>query len=453
MPTFDSLPRRLLLALFVFAAGAALAVVLEGERIASWLAGSGGASEDEEVLHQPPGFWTVAPLATARRARGDDGGVPTDVEERARLVSLPYLGGRARAADDGRGVVVHRPDRVSPGVNLYNSGHGPEAILIDIEGRSLHRWRYPFERAFPEERPTADTPFFRRVHLFPDGRLLALYQTGGLVFLDRRSRPLGTCAGNFYNDLWVAEEPGGGGRIWTLAKEAHGAEAAVRLDDFLVLLRYDGAGERCRETHRISLTRALARSPFAGLLEPMAPRGDVLHANTVVELGPEVAAIPGLPAAFAPGRLLVSLREIDVIVVIDPVSEVAVWARRGPWRAQHEPSLLADGRLLLFDNRGGAGGLSRLLAIDPENGKAVWSWQGDPPESFHSPIGGTVADLPGGNTLATLSVPGRALEIDPGGEVVWELDTPHRAGPEDELIAMLFEVQRLPREHVEGWLR
>ncbi len=422
----------------VLAALLALVSVLIGGAL--WLA---QGNDGEPMPTQPPGFWSAA----AAPAVGEDR------EERARLVSLPYLGGRAPAdGESGRGVVRHDPERAWPGVNLYNSGHGPEALLIDMEGRLLHRWRHPFERAFPGERLTADTPFFRRVRLFPDGRLLALYQTGGLVFLDRRSRPLGTCAGNFYNDLWVDEEPGGGGRIWTLAKEAHGGAEGPRLDDFLVLLRYDGAGERCREERRISLTRALERSPFADLLEPMAPRGDVLHANTVVELGPDTADAAGLPPAFTPGRLLVSLREIDLVAVVDSETSEAVWARRGPWRAQHEPSLLPSGRLLLFDNRGHRG-FARLLEVDPASGAVTWSHGGEPPRDFASAIGGTCARLPNGNTLATLSVPGQAVELDPAGEVVWELRTPHRAGEDDELIAMLFEVQRLPEAAVREWLR
>jgi hypothetical protein len=441
---------------------ALLALVAAMAAGSAWLAGRGPADEGGEPFPvRPPGFWSAAaaPAAAASTGPADAG-----AEERARLVSLPYLGGRAPAdrestgSDAARGVVRHLPERAWPGVNLYNSGHGPEAVLVDMTGEVLHRWRYPFEQAFPSVRPTDDSHFFRRVHLFPDGRLLALYQTGGLIFLDRESRPVGRCPGNFYNDLWVDEEPAGGGRIWTLAKEAWGSTeigagaGEERLDDFLALLRYDGEGSECREERRISLTRALERSPFARFLADREPRGDVLHANTVVELGPEVAEIAGLPEAFAPGRLLVSLREIDVVAVVDPESGTAVWARRGPWRAQHEPSLLSDGRLLLFDNRGNQG-YARLLEVDPATGEATWSHGGEPPASFGSAIAGSCARLPNGNTLATLSVPGRALELDASGRVVWELRTPHRAGPDDGLIAMLFEVQRLPRERVERWLR
>ncbi|HSL82528.1 MAG TPA: arylsulfotransferase family protein, partial [Thermoanaerobaculia bacterium] len=212
------------------------------------------------------------------------------------------------------------------------------------------------------------------------------------------------------------------------------------------LLRFRGAGEDCREVRRVSLARAFERSPFAGLLEPIAPAGDVFHTNAVEELDGSLA---GRSPLFARGNLLVSLREIDVVAIVDPEEERVVWARRGPWNAQHDPTLLPSGRILLFDNRGREGH-SRLLEVDPVTGGLGWTWEADPPAAFSSSLAGTVARLPGGNTLVTESVPGRAFELDPDGRIVWELRTPHRAGPDDSLVAMLFEVQRLPAEALEG---
>jgi hypothetical protein len=49
-----------------------------------------------------------------------------------------------------------------------------------------------------------------------------------------------------------------------------------------------------------------------------------------------------------------------------------------------------------------------------------------------------------GNTLITESENGRAIEVTRGGRVVWEFNSPHRAGPRSELVATLFEVLRLP---------
>lgn len=433
-----SRPRTVRLLALLLAVGA-VALLLPRVRPGWWGGDESAKESDEGFAVMPRGFWHPAP-----RSEAPVGAADLSPEERARLVSLPYLQGRALPPPEGPpGVVVHDPAAVQAGLNLYTSGHGPEAILMDRDGRVLHRWRMPFEQAFPGVDPTSDTAFFRRVHLFPDGRLLVLFQTGGLVFLDWRSRPLGRCRGNFYNDLWV----GGDGRIWTLGKEAEPAERkdGWRLDDFLVLLRYEGDGEGCRTVRRISLTEAFRRSPFADLLEPMAPEGDVIHANTVSELDGSLA---GKSPLFAEGNLLVSLRNLDLVAIVDPRGERVVWAQRGPWKAQHEPTLLPSGRILLFDNRG-HGGDSRLLEVDPLTGEIAWEWSGDPPSSFSSTVAGTVARLPDGNTLVTESVPGRAFELDPAGRVAWELRSPHRAGRDDVLVAMLFEVQRVPPDHLD----
>jgi hypothetical protein len=60
--------------------------------------------------------------------------------------------------------------------------------------------------------------------------------------------------------------------------------------------------------------------------------------------------------------------------------------------------------------------------------------------------------LPNGDVLITESERGRASEITRDGDVVWEFLSPHRAGPENRLVATLFEVVRLPPEEVESWL-
>jgi hypothetical protein len=66
--------------------------------------------------------------------------------------------------------------------------------------------------------------------------------------------------------------------------------------------------------------------------------------------------------------------------------------------------------------------------------------------------GRPAARLPNGNTLVSESDSGRAFELTPEKEIVWEYLNPQRAGPNRELIATLFEVVRLPRDVASGWL-
>jgi len=132
------------------------------------------------------------------------------------------------------------------------------------------------------------------------------------------------------------------------------------------------------------------------------------------------------------------------VAIVDPAAGRAVWARRGPWRRQHEPTLLSSCRILLFDNRG-LDGASRVLEVDPLTGEIAWSWAGEAGRPLSSPEAGTAARLANGNTMVVESEAGRAFEIGPEGEVVWEFVSPHRAGRANELVATLFEMRSVPR--------
>jgi hypothetical protein len=306
-----------------------------------------------------------------------------------------------------------------------------------MDGTVLHRWRQPFERAFPDRRPTNDCAFFRRAHLLADGGLVVLYQGGGLARLDRASRLLWRAGAVPYNDLWVASD---GERILTLHKQAVarpelGRPGAV-LEDFVLAL--DGGG---RELWRASLLEAFARSPYRDLVSPLGSTPDLFHSNTIEVLAGAGTAAGG---AFAAGNLLVSLREIDTLAILDPQARTVLWARRGPpWAKQHEPSLLPTGRLLLFDNQGGEGGGSRALELDPGSGAVAVRW---PPAGvrFRSRQAGAAAQLPNGDLLVVESERGAAFEVDAAGRIVWEFRSPHRAGARGELVATLFDLVRLP---------
>jgi hypothetical protein len=362
-----------------------------------------------------------------------------DADERARLLSLPYVASRI-ATSDVAGVTVHDSDRASAGLNLYTSSHAPEVVLMDMEGEVLHRWEYAFERAFRGKRETLETGFLRRAQLLSGGELLAIYQGGGLVKLDRNSRLEWALDAGVYNHLYVATD----GTIYTIGKEARIVRELNTtrpvLEDSILVVSPDGELLR-----RVSLLEAFRDSDFAELLQPMADSGDIFHTNTV-QLLEETTGGTGWPR----GSVLVSLRELDIVAVVDMRRESVVWARRGGWRAQHQPTLLEGGTLLLFDNRGAAG-RSRVIELLPASGEVVWEYGLAPGEQIFSAEAGSCQRLPNGNTLISESEAGRALEVTPGGEVVWEFRTPHRMPDDSRLVASLFEVVRIESEDVD-WL-
>jgi hypothetical protein len=379
----------------------------------------------------------------AQELAGDRPGV-LDAEGERRmeeLLALGYVQGIAPAAQE-TGVTTHLPG-AWPGYNLTVSAHGPEAELLDMDGRVLHRWRRAFREVWPA-RTTRNwfrgDRYWRRVHLFPNGDLLAIFDGLGLVKLDRHSNVLWSYAGLAHHDLDVSDD----GRIFVLTRRRTrnaGDGRHEAWEDFVTLL--DPGGRKLGE---VSLYRAVADSKFSDWLRDARKEGDIFHTNTL-EI---VDARLRLPEV-RPGQVLVSLHGLHALAVVDLEAGRVVWGLRGSWRFQHQPTVLDNGHILLFDNLG-THGRSRVIEIDPARGEEVWRYQADESGRFFSFCCGSNERLPNGDTLVTESERGRAFEVDRDGQVVWEYWNPHRVEVDGELkTATLYEVVRLPLDLPVGW--
>ena len=93
------------------------------------------------------------------------------------LEALGYADG-TREAPRARGVTVHDSVEAWRGYNLYTSGHGPQAILMDMEGHVLHRWHHGLWSVWPDLPRPKKRPqiFWRRAYLFENGDLLAIFR-------------------------------------------------------------------------------------------------------------------------------------------------------------------------------------------------------------------------------------------------------------------------------------
>lgn len=396
----------------------------------------------------PPGGPAVEPAAGKWRparspvpATGAGEGAAAAPEA---LLATPYLQGYRPAGEAGRTITVHRRDRTFPGLNFYVSGHASEAILMDMEGGILHRWAYPLRQLRPDLYRDAATrdqirriEYFRRARLLPGGDVLAIFEGLGLVRLDPDSKLVWAYRGGAHHDLDIAPD----GRIYVLDREGReiprlGRKGAVLEDQVTVL--DPGSGQVLR---KISILGAFERSLYAPLLARLPAGPDILHTNTVEVLDGRLA---GRSPAFRAGNLLLSVLELDTVAVLDPEREEIVWALTGPWRKQHQPTVLDAGSLLVFDNLGAGPDRSRILELDPFTQDVRWRFGGDRSTDFFSKTLGSVERLPNGNTLISESENGRAFEVTPDGTVVWEFVSPHRAGDDGELVAVLFEMVRLP---------
>jgi hypothetical protein len=388
-----------------------------------------------------------APVPHRYAATAADTSVLAQREAVGALTQLPYLQGYNPASGKS-GVLVYDEARAFPGWNLALSAHKAQALLLDMKGLAHHRWSIESKTVWPDlkvgrgQRHYAE--YWRRAELLPGGDLLAIWEYIGLARVDRSSRLKWASANAAHHDLAVAAD----GTIYVLTREVRIAPTVNPRDpvdlEFVSVLSPDG-----KELRRISLLAAFEQSDYAGVLAHMASEGDILHANSVVILDGRLA---DRSPAFRAGNLLISFRSLDVVAVLDLETEKVVWALLGPWRAQHSPRMLENGHMLLFDNFAGMRlGSSRVLEIDPFTQLIAWRYGDREGQRIFSQSNGQAERLGNGDTLIVESNAGRAIEVTPERETVWEYVNPFRAGEKKELQATLTQLSRLPAELDVGW--
>ena len=151
-------------------------------------------------------------------------------------------------------------------------------------------------------------------------------------------------------------------------------------------------------------------------------KGDLLHTNDV-EIFPATLA-PGL---FQPGDIMVSLRNINAIIVLDPDTLKIKFKSIGQVLRQHDPDFVDGNRITVYDNNntyparqpGDPG--SRIVEIDARDGTLRSVFEGADRTRFFTNIMGKSQRLDNGNWMITSSREARAFEATPEGQLVWEI--------------------------------
>ncbi|MCC6796965.1 MAG: aryl-sulfate sulfotransferase [Candidatus Hydrogenedentes bacterium] len=360
--------------------------------------------------------------------------------------ALGYLDGTQVPQQNSLSVSRPAPEKEYNSLTLVVSGHAPGAQLIDLHGNVIHKWGCTFDDVWPGRDVGVGEPqkhFWRRVHLYPDGSVLAIFEYLGAVKLDVNSRIIWAKENSFNHDIAVTDD----GMIYMLeqkptARPAVNPELKI-MDDHVTRLTPDGA-----IIDSVSLVDCVLSSPCRTLMDRvLLETADIFHSNTLKVITQEQARV--WPVA-KPGMVLVSFRELHTIALIDQHDKKVVWWSSDVTRYQHEPIVTPRGTIMMFDNIW-CPGRSRVVEIDPSNNAIVWQYSGTPQQPFYSLTCSMVQYLPNGNLMVTSSDEGRAFSIDVKGKLIWEYVNPHRAGPNDAFIATLFQCTRLPKDFPTHW--
>ncbi|MEQ8347626.1 MAG: aryl-sulfate sulfotransferase [Sneathiellaceae bacterium] len=316
------------------------------------------------------------------------------------------------------GVTHAEPGRCWDGLTLFAPMYGRNVWLIDMAGRIQHRW--PVENLpgnYGELLPNGRLLFAGRTmppaipEFAGNGGQLVEYDWDGSILWEYRDPYLSHCFthlanGNVLVAKWRAAPDAIGRRV-------RGGQPGTERDGKVY-------GEAVQEIDRDGqvvwewLTFEHL-DPEADTIGPLHPRDRWTNLNALHEM-PD-------------GRLLMSFRCIDTIVIVDRATGNIDW-RWGPGQiaGQHNPTWLANGNILVFDNgahrRYTTIDYSRVVEVDPKTDQIVWEYKENPVFDFSSFICSGAQRLPNGNTLICECTKGRLFEVTTEGDIVWEFVSP-----------------------------
>ena len=320
------------------------------------------------------------------------------------------------------GVTVFDEGRSWPGYNLYTIRGQRAAELIDARGKVVHRWH-----------KKDDLAWVRSVLLANGDLLVVGDHPRGPSKDSKKSAPRFAMRLNWDNEvIWqrtlsahhdIVTTPDN--RIGVLTVQGrrppNGPPSAVIVEDFVTVLNQDGEVEDER-----SLDQMLRARPDLFTFLP-GGRGrrkwDPLHSNSLRWMSDE--ALAARDPIYALGNIIVCFRYQNSIAIFDWAKEEVVWTwGQGEIREPHDAVVLDTGNILIFDN-GPQRYWSRVVELDPLAKEIVWEYKAPEPTDFFTGARGGNQRLPNGNTLVTESNKGRAFEVTPGGDIVWEFFVPH----------------------------
>ena len=345
----------------------------------------------------------------------------------------------------GAAVTVHDSGKAFAGYNLRTSHDPPGAVLMDMDGSTLHEWTCRLEDAFPAAAVPDEPGFSDRwtnVRLLPNGDILGIFGGLGLTRLDRSSRIVWAHEGGEHDDIAVTEA----GLIYVLGSERNKVNWVNQkepiIEDYVLVLDEDGD-----VMSRVSLLSAIMTSDFSNVTKSarMDRSGHVLRANSLHVFD---GSLSGRIPSFGNGNVLVSFRGLDTIAVVDMESGSLVWAQFGMWLDQLGATPLPGGNIALLEY---VDGDPRVIEFDPVTMEVEWTYERDSGGGVDDRWGGSCQRLPNGNTLISESGRSRAFEVTPQGQVVWEYAS-STAGDVGEPIATPFELTRVGPEFPMEWL-
>lgn len=380
------------------------------------------------------------------------------------------------AREEGEGVTINKLPASNTDVLMLSGFFGQDngLRLLKRNGEVLAQWDVRFSEIFPDTShlnypPQTDWNIDLHGALVnPDGSVVFNFEYGGVVKMDKCGEVAWTIPTLAHHSIEKAEAGG----YWVPGRTEHNVDGVAEFPPFQLPYNEDTIlhiSENGEILHEISVPKLFYKSGLESLLtaggelytRDMLWDNEIVHVNKIAELSTELAA--SFPQ-FEAGDLMLSLRQYNMVLVVDPKTETIKWWQVGPWVRQHDPEFMHNGKLAVFNNNAYRAAFksstdtvselsiprtTNIIEIDPQTRKTKILYGEKPDQQLLTVVRGKLEHTKDDTLLITEFEGGRILEIDASGDIVWEYINRYDA----DHVAELTEARVYPADYfnVSNW--
>ncbi|MCE0494146.1 arylsulfotransferase family protein [Vibrio salinus] len=350
---------------------------------------------------------------------------------------------------DKEGVTVYNKKTAYQGWTILQGtfNETPQVILIDMEGHVLHKWNVDFFKFWPEPHhlkryqiPKSKLNYhIQGLHLYKDGSILININYKGMIKLDYCSHLIWKLNRPTHHSITIDSD----GSIWapsgyliedTDKRYLVGDRSKNKLikdekeHHLFTSSHYNQTALKISPDGKIISEYSILKALFDANIESsfffshLISHLDPLHINDIEIV---TSALSDKIKNVNKGDLLISVRQMNMLAILDKKTGKLKWHNIGPWLFQHDPDITKDGNITVFNNSRPEFSLnkikgSNLITYDPQNSTYDVYQPKNKNAAFYTRIMGTHQRLPNGNTLISESTRGRVIELTPSGDIAWE---------------------------------
>jgi len=379
---------------------------------------------------------------------------------------------------NGNGVIKHNASKSYNGLTLLQGTlpGGPQLRLIDMEGNEVHRWPVDFFTLWPKPTHLTEEQIPKSVFNYHT-QGVELLRDGSVIFNigDIGAAKLDKCG----NIQWTVDRLTHHS-ITQTTDEGYWIPSHRKIDNIAEKYLFRGIQKQHLKNYAIQSQRAGANG-YENLILRINDKGKIIREFSILKsmidagfesalydttlinaVDPthvnEIEVVTKALADKIPGvnidDILVSVRQMHLLMIMDQFTGEIKWSHRGNWIRQHDPDITPEGNIIVFNNGSPQFSFispidSSLVMLDPSNNSSTVVYPTGKQRGFFTDILGEKQRLNNGNYLITESRRGRAFEVSPSGEIVWDFVLPY-----DKTYASLIAIsRRFPTDYftVDNW--